>query len=97
MLSVPNLVEQALDSIEPSIVPPTCRGIPVTGYNHYSKINKSRRISKNKLFVDNFDPNHNLGELTSNGLYSCPICNEFETDELFQFRHHLYEEVNYKV
>lgn len=102
MSSTPNLVEQALESIEPSIVPPACRGIPVATIPRSNPkspkaLLKRSSVSKNKAFVDNFDPNDSIGELTPNGLYSCPKCNEFESVNLFHFRQHLYQEINYKL
>jgi len=100
--STPNLVEQALESIEPSIVPPACRGIPVatkprSNVKSPKALLKRSPVSKKKEFIDNFSPNDSIGELTPNGFYSCPKCNEFESLSLFHFRQHLYQEINYKL
>lgn len=113
LLSVTNTQEQlALESIEPSLVPPTCRGIPIDTTSSISRTyNKSRGLSKSpkttkssplqarkqKILTDTFNISDSLGTITSNGLFSCPRCNAFDTMNIDHFREHLIKDVNYKM
>lgn len=105
------LEQQALESIEPSLVPPTCRGIPIesipvnkasnksTAFKSPKKSTKSSplQLHKQKTLVDNFSKDDSLGCLSSGGQFACPRCNVFETMDLEQFREHLFKDVNYKT
>lgn len=99
--------QQALESIEPSLVTPTCRGIPIETVSKTKTPNKSRVIpkspkttaksSKQKLLPVSFSENDSLGCLSANGLFVCPRCNVYETLDVVHFRHHLYKDIQYKV
>ncbi|KAL4143321.1 hypothetical protein QTP88_005667 [Uroleucon formosanum] len=105
------LEQQALESIEPSLVPPTCRGIPIEStplktYNKSRGMAKSPKSStksspiqsnKQKTLIDVFNKNDKLGAISSNGYFVCPKCCVFETMNIELFREHLYKEVNYKT
>jgi len=101
------LKQQALESIEPTLVPPTCRGIPIESTPLKTYTNKSHGIAKRpksatqsrkqKTFIDVFNKNDKLGAISSNGYFVCPICCVFETMNIKLFRQHLYKEVNYKT
>ncbi|CAH1712108.1 unnamed protein product [Aphis gossypii] len=105
------LEQQALESIEPTLVPPTCRGIPVESsplkmnnkFRGTSKSPKSATKSssfqphKQKTLINSFNKNDKLGAISSNGHFVCPKCNVFETINIELFREHLYKEVNYKT
>jgi len=102
------LQHQALESIEPTLVPPSCRGIPVestplkTNSKSYgvSKNPKSTTISspiqshKQTMLKDIFIK---LGQISSDGHFVCPKCYVFKTINIDLFREHLYKEVNYKM
>ncbi|XP_026811622.1 uncharacterized protein LOC113552843 isoform X4 [Rhopalosiphum maidis] len=105
------LEQQALESIEPTLVPPTCRGIPIDS-TPLKMNNKSRGMSKSpksatksssiqphkqKTLIDVFNKNDKLGTISSNGHFVCPKCYVFETINIELFREHLYKEVNYKT
>lgn len=105
--------QQALESIETSRIPPTCRGIPIETTSASRTINKSRSISKSpksaakssspfhgrkqKLLTDTFSVDDSLGTITSTGLFSCPRCNVFTTMNIDHFRDHLFKDVNFKM
>lgn len=105
------LEQQALESIEPTLVPPACRGIPVESAGNKTTYNKPRDIitkspktqaksspiRKQTTLNDNFSVNDSLGEISLTGLYSCPRCNAFETENVKEFRKHLIKDVNYKM
>lgn len=105
------LEQQALESIEPTLVPPTCRGIPIESTplktsNKYrgnakspKSANKSSPIQphKQKTLIDVFNKNDKLGAISSNGYFVCPKCCVFETMNIELFREHLYKEINYKT
>lgn len=105
------LEQQALESIEPTLVPPTCRGIPIesTPLKTYSKsrgMSKSPKSAtksspiqphKQKTLIDVFNKNDKLGTISSNGHFVCPKCCVFATINIELFREHLYKEVNYKT
>jgi len=78
---------QALESIGPTLVPPTCRGIPIDLIPLKTCNNKSYGIAKNDK----------LGAISSNGYFVCPKCYIFETMHIKLFREHLYKEINYKT
>uniref|UniRef100_A0A2H8TXZ9 Zinc finger and BTB domain-containing protein 6 n=1 Tax=Melanaphis sacchari TaxID=742174 RepID=A0A2H8TXZ9_9HEMI len=105
------LEQQALESIEPTLVPPTCRGIPIES-TPLKINNKPRGMSKSpksatksssiqahkqKMLIDVFNKNDKLGEISSNGFFVCPKCNKFEISSIELFREHLYKEINYKT
>ncbi|XP_025411013.1 uncharacterized protein LOC112683957 isoform X4 [Sipha flava] len=105
------LEQQALESIEPSLVPPTCRGIPIESMPTNKASNKStskspkktaknsspHQVHKQKTLVDDFNKDDSLGYISSNGQYTCPRCNIFKTMNIEHFRDHLYKDVNYKT
>lgn len=105
------LEQQALESIDTTLVPPACRGIPLEPTDDKTIYNKSRGIitkspktqtksspiSKQTMLIDNFSVNDSLGEISLTGLYSCPRCNAFETEDVEEFRKHLIKDVNYKM
>lgn len=106
------LEQQALESIEPTIVPPTCRGIPIDSIPTVKNCNKSRGVTKSPkaaaknspnqarkqlILPDTFSKDDNLGAISSIGLFTCPRCNVFETMSKEYFREHLYKDVNYKT
>lgn len=111
LLGFSNMLEQqALESIDTTLVPPACRGIPLEPAD--DKINnksrgiitkspktqaKSSPIRKQTVLIDNFSVNDSLGEISLTGLYSCPRCNAFETGDVQEFRKHLIKDVNYKM
>eukprot|EP00102_Acyrthosiphon_pisum_P022313 XP_016659523.1 PREDICTED: uncharacterized protein LOC100573806 [Acyrthosiphon pisum] len=105
------LKQQALESIEPTLVPPTCRGIPIESTPLKKYTNKSGGIAnssksatkstpiqphKQKSLKDVFN-NNELGAISSNGYFVCPKCCVFETMNIELFREHLYREVNQKL
>ncbi|CAI6364719.1 unnamed protein product [Macrosiphum euphorbiae] len=105
------LEQQALESIEPTLVPPTCRGIPIES-TPLKTSNKSRGMAKSpksatksspiqphkqKTLIDVFNKNDKLGAISSNGYFVCPKYCGFETISIELFREHLYKEVNYKT
>lgn len=105
------LEQQALESIQPSLVPPTCRGIPIESIPTNKVSNKSTskspkktaknssplQVHKQKTLIDNFNIDDSLGYISSNGQFTCPRCNVFETMNIEHFREHLYKDVNYKT
>lgn len=104
------LEQQALESIEPSLVPHTCRGIPIESIPTNKASNKSTPkspkktvksfqspVNKQKTLIDNFKKDDSLGYISSNGQFACPRCNEFETLNVDLFREHLYKDVNYRT
>lgn len=106
------LEQQALESIEPTIVPPTCRGIPIDSIPTVKTSTKSRGVSKSPkaaaknsptqarkqlISTDSFSKDDTLGSISSNGLFTCPRCNIFKTMNVDHFREHLFKDVNYKT
>jgi len=100
--------QQALESIEPTLFPPTCRGIPIesipTSIKPRGGISKSPKgstknspVRKSKILIDNFSMNDSFGYLSPNGYFACPKCNLFETMNVEHFREHLYKDINYKT
>lgn len=104
--------QQALESIEPTLMPPTCRGIPVESISISKSYNKSRGVSKSpkktaknspvqvrkqNILIDNFKEDDSLGTISAGGSFSCPKCNVFETTNEYYFREHLYKDINYKT
>ncbi|KAE9544874.1 hypothetical protein AGLY_000417 [Aphis glycines] len=82
------LEPQALESIDATLVSPTCRVILIES-TPLKMNNKSRGISIR---------NDKLGAISSNGLpFVCPKCDDFKTINIELFREHLYKEVNYKT
>lgn len=104
--------QQALESIEPTLVLPTCRGIPVETVSKSKSPSKSRFMPKSpkttakssslspykqKMLAVSFSKYDSLGSLSANGLFVCPRCNEFEASIEEQFRLHLYKDVQFRM
>lgn len=102
---------QALESIEPAIMPPTCRGIPVEPIAINKTPSKSRGLLKSplkisrqsiqshkqKLISNMFSKDDSMGTISSNGHFVCPRCNNFETSNVHHFSEHLEKEIYYKT
>lgn len=111
LVNLENIQEhRALESIDATLVPPTCRGIaiestPLKSYKKSRDVPKCRKSTKSypihsqkqKNFEDILNKDVNLGVISANGHFVCPKCNLFETMNIRLFRKHLYKEVTFKT
>jgi len=57
---------------------------------------KSHSVKIQSRSNKNFGVNGYLGELTSNGQFSCPVCNNYTTPYEFKFHDHLRQDLAVK-